>query len=283
MKKIFTLLVMVALAACWTSCSDDDDNDKDGDTPKGKKLVSKIELAAPTTQTKEFCVNLSYNDDCSLNKIDAKLISENEKYTIVFTFYYNDKNLSIKEIFQELSTETAPEELISQYTLNDNGYITKKENEDEISTYIYDTENYLSKTETKEIGYSAGSSPVYYPINNIHSWNSGNMISTSQTYEENNTTYKYLFTYTNNENKEYIDLPYLLTDLLITGGSLEQAIGLNGKMNKNLLQQIEIDGEKADFNYTLDNEGHITKVTFKGGFDGEVYKEMSLIISYIEQ
>lgn len=40
--------------------------------------------------------------------------------------------------------------------------LQKKENEDEISTYIYDTENYLSKTETKEIGYSAGSSPVYY-------------------------------------------------------------------------------------------------------------------------
>lgn len=29
MKKIFTLLVMVALAACWTSCSDDDN---DGNT-----------------------------------------------------------------------------------------------------------------------------------------------------------------------------------------------------------------------------------------------------------
>lgn len=27
MKKIFTLLVMVALATCWVSCSDDDDND----------------------------------------------------------------------------------------------------------------------------------------------------------------------------------------------------------------------------------------------------------------
>lgn len=27
MKKIFTLLVMVALAACWTSCSDDDNDD----------------------------------------------------------------------------------------------------------------------------------------------------------------------------------------------------------------------------------------------------------------
>ena len=95
-----------------------------------------------------------------------------------------------------------------------------------------------------------GSSPVYYPINNIHSWNSGNMISTSQTYEENNTTYKYLLL-TNNENKEYIDLPYLLTDLLITGGSLEQAIGLNGKMNKNLLQQIEIDGEDSRFQLHL--------------------------------
>ena len=28
MKKIFTLLVMVALATCWVSCSDDDDKDE---------------------------------------------------------------------------------------------------------------------------------------------------------------------------------------------------------------------------------------------------------------
>ena len=32
MKSLFTLLVMVALATCWTSCSDDDnDNDDNND------------------------------------------------------------------------------------------------------------------------------------------------------------------------------------------------------------------------------------------------------------
>lgn len=35
MKKIFTLLVMVALAACWVSCSDDD-NDNENFGKNGK-------------------------------------------------------------------------------------------------------------------------------------------------------------------------------------------------------------------------------------------------------
>lgn len=35
MKKILTLLVMFALAACWTSCSDDD-NDNENFAKMGK-------------------------------------------------------------------------------------------------------------------------------------------------------------------------------------------------------------------------------------------------------
>ena len=31
MKSLFTLLVMVALATCWTSCSDDDNDDNNDD------------------------------------------------------------------------------------------------------------------------------------------------------------------------------------------------------------------------------------------------------------
>ena len=39
MKKIFTLLVMVALATCWVSCSDDDDKDQ-----QDPKITTKNEI-----------------------------------------------------------------------------------------------------------------------------------------------------------------------------------------------------------------------------------------------
>ena len=44
MKKIFTLLVMVALAACWTSCSDDDDkNEPDPTIPTMNEIILSID------------------------------------------------------------------------------------------------------------------------------------------------------------------------------------------------------------------------------------------------
>lgn len=45
MKKIFTLLVMVALAACWTSCSDDDDkNEPDPTIPTMNEIALTIKI-----------------------------------------------------------------------------------------------------------------------------------------------------------------------------------------------------------------------------------------------
>lgn len=41
MKKILTLLVMFALAACWTSCSDDD-NDNENFGKNGKRLIREM-------------------------------------------------------------------------------------------------------------------------------------------------------------------------------------------------------------------------------------------------
>ena len=47
MKKIFTLLVMVALATCWVSCSDDDDkNEPDPTIPTVNEITLTIETGA---------------------------------------------------------------------------------------------------------------------------------------------------------------------------------------------------------------------------------------------
>ena len=47
MKKIFTLLVMVALAACWTSCADDDDkNEPDPTIPTMNEIILSIETGS---------------------------------------------------------------------------------------------------------------------------------------------------------------------------------------------------------------------------------------------
>ena len=45
MKKIFTLLVMVALATCWVSCSDDDNND---DNANWQEIKATLEITDAT-------------------------------------------------------------------------------------------------------------------------------------------------------------------------------------------------------------------------------------------
>ena len=44
MKKIFTLLVMVALATCWTACSDDDKDEPDPTTPTMNEITLSIKM-----------------------------------------------------------------------------------------------------------------------------------------------------------------------------------------------------------------------------------------------
>ena len=82
MKRIFTLLVMVAMATCWIGCSDDDDN-----TPK-RKLVSKIvndgnqgelrfiynEDAKITTIINEENYDINYIDSIVLERSGNKLL-----------------------------------------------------------------------------------------------------------------------------------------------------------------------------------------------------------------
>lgn len=46
MKKIFTLFVMVALAACWVSCSDDDKDEPDPNIPTMNEITLTIKIEA---------------------------------------------------------------------------------------------------------------------------------------------------------------------------------------------------------------------------------------------
>ena len=74
MKKIFTLLVMVALAACWVSCSDDD-NDNENFGKNGKRLIREMH----TEHGYEFFIKFDYDKDGYITKIEKKFVQYQDK------------------------------------------------------------------------------------------------------------------------------------------------------------------------------------------------------------
>ena len=86
MKKIFTLLVMVALATCWVSCSDDDDND---DNANWQEIKATLEIAAPTKASDFYCYTSSGSNNNACETIidwGDGTIDENKN-----THYYSHK------------------------------------------------------------------------------------------------------------------------------------------------------------------------------------------------
>ena len=114
MKKIFTLLVMVALAACWVSCSDDD-NDNENFGKNGKRLIREMH----TEHGYEFFIKFDYDKDGYITKI------ENE---------YDNSGQMIKEMDYETEDGTI-------YTWKDGNIISKEYTDQEDSAeYEYYTE-----------------------------------------------------------------------------------------------------------------------------------------------
>ena len=89
MKKIFTLLVMVALAACWTSCSDDDKKgNKEEDHYEKITLIVNIQ-----DRSKEFYIPINdYFEDKGSGIIDwGDGQSEQYKAEAEVSHYYTTK------------------------------------------------------------------------------------------------------------------------------------------------------------------------------------------------
>jgi len=56
MKSLFTLLVMVALATCWTSCSDDDNDDNNDDNTNWQEIKATLEITDATLASAFDCM-----------------------------------------------------------------------------------------------------------------------------------------------------------------------------------------------------------------------------------
>ena len=174
MKKIFTLLVMVALAACWVSCSDDD-NDNENFGKNGKRLIREMH----TENGYEFFIKFEngyYKEICTISRQEKKV-----------TYYY-DGELS------EIST------------LNDKGYVISEDYWDQEKwrkeyTYEYDNSGQM----IKEMDYETEDGTIY-------TWKDGNIISKEYTDQEDSAEYEYYTEYENKSNIDLAQILYLWED-----------------------------------------------------------------------
>lgn len=143
MKKIFTLLVMVALATCWVSCSDDDDKE---DSPTTKKLISKIEYKA-TDDSYHIIWEYTYNSDQTIKKITQNTTEYGELYTQVNELEHSKDKLIIH--VKDSDYEGQPLQYDITCTLNSQKNVTDiKANIDCASNngkFTYSDDNYLIK------------------------------------------------------------------------------------------------------------------------------------------
>lgn len=99
MKKIFTLLVMVALATCWVSCSDDDNDDN----ANWQEIRATLEITDPTKESSFYCYTSSTNITTCETIIDwgDGIIDENKNthyYSQKGTYYVTIKVKKIKKL-----------------------------------------------------------------------------------------------------------------------------------------------------------------------------------------
>ena len=237
MKKIFTLLVMVALAACWVSCSDDD-NDNENFGKNGKRLIREMH----TEHGYEFFIKFDYDKDGYITKI------ENVYYKEICTISRQEKKV----------TYYYDGELSEISTLNDKGYVISEDYWDQEKwrkeyTYEYDNSGQM----IKEMDYETEDGTIY-------TWKDGNIISKEYTDQEDSAEYEY---YTEYENKSNIDLAQILY-LWEDGISIADYCG---KISKNLLKSCTHTGsywERYEYEYEFDEKGYVSTIKeylMKGG------------------
>lgn len=241
MKKIFTLLVMVALTTCWVSCSDDDD--KDEEAPKVKKLISKIEFQT-TDNYYNTTWEYTYNNDQSIKTINQTSIEDGERYTQINTLEHSVDKLIIHV------TNSSPEENGKQYTITCS--LNAQKNVSDIkadidcasnnSRFVYSDDNHLIKN---TIEYDE----------EIEWDNNGNLLNISGYSDIRCTISEF-------ENKTNIDLNQILLDYPNTDGDFDVTAltGYIGAKSKNLIQSGSDWTSVDSYKYVVDEEGYPTEI-----------------------
>jgi len=251
MKKIFTLLVMVALAACWTSCSDDD-NDNENFGKNGKRLIREMH----TEHGYEFFIKFDYDKDGYITKIENGYYKET--YTISrqaqkVTYYYNG-------------------ELSGMFTLNDKGYAISDDEwyqEKWRKEYTYEYDN--SGQMIKQMDYETEDGTIY-------TWKDGNIISKKYTRWGDSFEYEFYSEYENKSNIDLAQIFYLWEDAI-------EIADYCGEISKNLLKSCTHTGsywERYEYEYEFDEKGYVSTIKEYLMKDGNKKLNQLYHITYVE-
>lgn len=257
MKKIFMLLA-ACVAMVFVSCSKDDDATVN---PDGKKLVSKISSKDADNELTYNETTFQYDKNGTIEKIVEKGRevdnSYDDEWTDTYVFTRSGNKITAKCDYtytdnKKGKTETDSD--ITEYTLNDKGYISQYEwvddEDDERSVYKYsynDEGQLIERTEEEYRGTSFREYTYEY------GWSNGNLISKRQS----GSSYAENYTYTNEENKANIDFGVFYWEIGVD--DYLELFGYLGKTNKNCLYK---DGNSSStiYKYTFDGDGYVTKI-----------------------
>lgn len=240
MKKILTLLVMVALAACWTSCSDNDDNDKDGDNRR--KLVSKIEF---TTSNNNYHIiwEYNYNNDQSIQKITQKSTEDGEVYIQTNTLEHSTGKLIIHV---NNSNPEGDEQYTITCALNNQNNITDIKTDTDCASnnarFVYSENNHLILNTIE--------------YDEEFTWdNNGNLVNIDG-YGTIRCTMSEV------ENKANIDFNQILLNYPNTDGDFDVTAltGYIGEKSKNLILKGSDWTDIESHEYIVDKEGYPTEI-----------------------
>lgn len=258
MKKILYLLV--ALLPLWcVSCSDDDD-DEPVKTKDGKRLVAKV--IEVSRYDDRFETTFEYNKNAQLEKfIEKDYIDDYLEEEFSMTFTYSSDKIVGKGTGKwdgETTNHTAT------FILNGQGYISEYEvkwnllDEDEWTergTFIYNNQGQLIKaTHTEE-------EENYTDITNWeNTWENDELVK-----EVRDGRYIENYSYSDKENKTYIDFHYFLQgcDFYL------ECMGYLGKATSKYLPE-NLDGEKVS--YKFDDEGYPIEIEYKDSIYTIEYK-----------
>lgn len=243
---------MVAIATVFfTSCSKDDDATVN---PDGKKLVSKISLSSKDAdnELEDGDITFQYDKNGTIEKIVSKgrevYDSYDDEWTSTYVFSYSGNKITSKYDYTTTDNKTGETETgtyTTEYTLNDEGYISQFEQTDDgerkICKYSYDDEGQLVKREDD------------YGVT-TYGWSNGNLVSERRSGSSNVISY----TYTNEENKANIDFGFLLNQIGPDDGL--SMFGYLGKTNKNCLNKESRSDYSTTYKYTFNGDGYVTKI-----------------------
>lgn len=227
---------MPLLALSVYSCDKGDDGDGDNGSggytwPKYDKLVKAINWQDEDGNT----------DNCTFTYDDQQRITrvawEGEGYFLSFS--YEDNLVKINEDNRFYTT----------HTLDENGYLTRSDDQDGSYALHQYSNGYSSKSTERN--------PDRYEI--VYTWNNGNLVGTSEKYTDENepSNYGYSLTYNNVPNKLNINI----LEIFDFSWWDPTYINFKGRTPSNYPITLRENGENQHvYSYTFDSNNYPTKI-----------------------